>query len=525
VERGGWGKGNFKLIKGFIRNVSDRWGALLVGVWLTCLYLDSFIFPCIPIYQGDTAPIYLLEARKMLDGQMIYRDFFQFTLPGTQVVYCLLFKLFGVRAWIPSATLVVLGIALASVIVAVSRQVLSGRSAYLPSLLFLAFGFVTEPDPTHRWFSIVACMGALAVLLIKRSPARLAAAGALCGLATLFTQSSGLTAVLAFTTFLLWECRAQKLGRSWLVKAEMYLWSSFLATTVPPVLYLISKVGLERFINCTVVFLMKYWSKWYWGTFAVYMAQPPSLSVWLMPAALLVWLFIHALLPFVYVLFLVRYFRQARAHPDQPWDRLMLVSTVGVFLFVGVMFSPAWFRLISVAPPAMIVLVWLIESSKRLSRMLTHSIWAFALIVLAAQTVIVQAGWRGFLQSPTGRAALLNVDLFEKYRWILNHTRPGDYYFQADDCDQYFLLDLRNPAQVSFVVGGDYTRPNQVANVIESLEKYQVRYVMWSAWLDVPRNPGGNPRALAPLRAYLQAHYHPVRDFTDAVEEVWERSP
>jgi hypothetical protein len=269
---------------------------------------------------------------------------------------------------------------------------------------------------------------------------------------------------------------------------------------------------------------MKYWSKWYWGTYAVYMATPPSLPVWLMPPALLVWLFIYALIPFVYVLFLARYYREARVQRDEPWDRLVLVNTVGIFLFLGIAFSPVWFRLISVAPPGMIMLVWLIKSSKRLPQTLTKAIWAYALVVLVARSVIVQTGWKGYLQSPTGRAALLDPDRFEKYRWIVNHTRPGDFYFQADDCDQYFLLDLRNPAEVSFVTGGDYTRPEQVQNVIEMLEKYQVRFVMWSAWLDVPRSPGGNPRELAALRAYLSAHYHPVREFADDEEEAWERS-
>ncbi len=510
-------------MKSLLRRLLKRSGTLLFLGGLGCLYLNSFIVPCTPIYQGDTAPIYLLEARKMLEGQVIYRDFFQFAFPGTQVFYLLLFKLFGVRAWIPSAVWVLLGISLAWLCALASRHILAGWRVYLASLLFLAFGFVTEPDPTHHWYSTIACMGAIAVLMAKRNPARLAAAGALCGIATLFTQSRGVVAILALTTFLLWECRAKKLGWSWLLKAEMYLSTAFLATTLPPLAYLVWKVGLARFIWCTVVFVMKYWSKWYWGTSAVYMASLPSFPVWLMPLALSVWLFIYALLPFVYVFFLARYYRQVRVHPDEPWDRLMLVNTVGIFLFLGIAFSPAWFRLISVAPPGMIVVVWLIKSSKRLPRRLAHLVCAYALVILVAQSVIVQTGWRGYLETPTGRAVLLEPDHFEKYRWVLNHTKPGDYYFQADDCDQYFLLGLRNPAEVSFVTGGDYTRPEQVQNLVEALERYQVRFVMWSAWLDVPRRPGGNPKILATLRAYLGAHYHPVRGFADDNEEAWER--
>ncbi len=174
---------------------------------------------------------------------MIYRDFFQFTLPGTQVFYLLLFKLFGVRAWIPSATWVLLGIGLAWTCVVISKQLLSGVSVYLPSLLFLGLGFVTERDPTHHWFSTLACMAAIAILMPKRSPARLVAAGALCGLATLFTQSRGIVAIAGFATFLLWECRAKKQGWGWLFKAGMYLFIPFLATTLPVLAYLAWKVG------------------------------------------------------------------------------------------------------------------------------------------------------------------------------------------------------------------------------------------------------------------------------------------
>jgi hypothetical protein len=180
--------------------------------------------------------------------------------------------------------------------------------------------------------------------------------------------------------------------------------------------------------------------------------------------------------------------------------------------------------LISVAPTGLIVFVWLIKSSPKLPRAVTHFIAAYALVFLVAQSVIVQTSWRGYLQSPTGRVALLDPDRFEKYRWILNRTHPKDFYFQADDCDQYFLLDLRNPAEVSFVTDSSYTRPEQVQNVIEMLEKYQVRFVMWSVWLDVPRTRGADGSSVTPLRSYLRAHYHPVKEFADNLEEAWERS-
>jgi hypothetical protein len=515
---------NCNLVKSPHQTPLLRLRPLLYLVAAGCLYLDAFIFPHTPVYQGDTAPIYLLEATKMLEGQVIYRDFFQFTLPGTQVFYLLLFKLFGVRAWIPSALWVVLGIGLAWTGVVISKQLLSGASVYLPSLLFLGCAFITEPDPTHHWFSTLACMGAIAVLMPERSPSRLAWAGALCALATVFTQSRGIVAIAGFAVFLLWEWHAKKRDWGWLVRAGMYLVTPFLAMTLSLLAYLAGKVGPRLFFNCTVVFLMKYWSKWFWGTLYVYGADGPILPLWLEAPVLLLWIFMHLLLPFVYILFYVHYRRHAIACPEEPWDRAMLICIVGFFLFLGIASSPIWFRLISVAPPALILYVWLIKSPAKLPRTLTRLAWAGGLLALLSQSVIVQTGWKGYLQSPTGRAALLDPGHYEKYRWVLGHTHPGDFYFQADDCDEYFLLGLQDPAEVSFITDSRYTRPEQMQNVVAMLEKHRVRFVMWSAWLDVPRSPGADGSA-EPVRVYLRAHYHPVKGFDDQYAEAWERDP
>ena len=118
-----------------------------------CLYLKSFILPHTPICQGDSSPLFLLEAARLLRGQVIYRDFFEFALPGIQYVYFILFKLFGMQAWIPNAMFVLLGVGLAWTGVAITRHLMAGKRVFLPSLLFLGFAFISEPDPTHHWYS------------------------------------------------------------------------------------------------------------------------------------------------------------------------------------------------------------------------------------------------------------------------------------------------------------------------------------------------------------------------------------
>jgi hypothetical protein len=508
------------------KGLADRPGWLLAAAGLACLYLQSFLLPSTPIYQGDTIPVYLLEARRMLAGQVIYRDFFEFTLPGLQTVYLLLFKLFGVRAWIPNATFLLLGLGLAGVAAVISKRLMVGRLVWLPSVLFLAFAFSTERDPTHHWYSTLAAMAAVALLLEERSSWRLAGAGALCGLSTLFTQNRGGAVVLGIALFLVWEYRAKKQGWRRLLHAQFYLWAGFLATTPPVLLYFVGRVGLQRFLYCILIFPLKYYPYYYWNTPAVYMADPPVFPFWLEVPALSVWLFMHLVQPLIYLLFLARYLRQAKARPGEPWERLMLLNMVGIFLFLGIAFSPNWFRLCSVSLPALILFVWFLKGPGRIPRLILNLVWVWATLTLLAQPIIVQTGTRAYLDAPVGRLAFLDSNRYAKYRWVLDRTRSGDFFFQADDVDLYFPLGLRNPTEVSFVTPTPYTRPEQVRSVVEMLDKHRVRFVIWSAWLDVPReaSPGRDP--LGPLRAYLHAHYHAVKSFSDAdLQQAWERNP
>jgi len=497
----------------------------LLGAFAS-LYLKSFILPRTPIYQGDSSPIFLTEAVRMFQGQIIYRDFFELTLPGTQVAYLTLYKLFGIRSWIPSSVFVLLGVGLAWMGVAISKGIMRGKSVLLPSLLFLAFSFTSEPDPTHHWFNALAVMGALGLLINKRTPWRLAGAGALCGLATLFTQTKGVAAVVGLAAFLIWEVRSKGLKRRSLLKAVVCLFGSFLAITLAEIAHLIGAVGLERLTYCIGVFPLKYFSLWYWNTPRAYLSEVPNLSGILEAPALGIWLSIHILVPLIYVLFLVRWSRVAKTHPEEPWAGLMLLSLVGLFLFLSVASSPSWLRLCSGSLPALVVFVWFVKSSGRLSQVFMTLLWAAGISVLVAQCLIAQTDTRAYLDSRVGRLAFLEPERYEKFKWVQDHTHQDDFLFQASDSDMYYPLGLRNPTPVQFLTASGYTRPEQVREVVKSLERYRVRFVLWSVWLDIPRHPGFNEDNLASVRTYLDGHYHLVRNFGDPdYEQVWERNP
>jgi hypothetical protein len=502
---------------------SPRLTFLVVALSCIFVYFQVFVLPSTPrVASGDQA-IYLHDATRMLNGEIIYRDYDHFTFPGTDVVYAALFKCFGVRAWIPQAMLVVLGTSMVWLIIFVSQKLISGSSAYLPALLFITLPFSSYLDATHHWFSLVATMAALAILLEARTPTRLAWAGALVGIATFFTQSMALL-IVGFAVFLLWE--RVRTSEAWLelLGKEASLGAGFLATIAACLAYFVWTVGARQIFYYTVTFVAKYYPSDWFNNWRVYLTGRPQLHAWATwfdgPAFVL----IHLIVPLVYVVFFVVYAVKMRKQPSPVTRRLVLVNIAGLFLFLTIASAPAYSRLYAVSPPALVILVWLLKSFPGGSRALLKAAWVAVFIMLMARPLLMQVRWKAYLDLPTGRTAFYDPLLYEKCKWMSERTHPLDYFF--GDHLLSFTLQLRNAGRIPFLRPTDYTRPEEVADAIEGLDKYHVRFVSWYIGLDrendAARHPEGNH--LAPIRLYLREHYHVAQTFSNG-DQIWERNP
>ena len=484
------------------------------------LYFNVFILPATPIYDPLAVDqwFYLHNATRMLGGQMIYRDFFQYSPPGTELTYLALFRLFAVRAWIPNAMLVLLGSSLTWLCFFISRKVLTGLAAYLPGLLFLSVAFCSRLDATHRWYSVLAVTAATALVIEERNQKRVAGAAALCALGAFFTQARGLMAVTGLAIFLWWEHRKKgQVGRS-LLNAEAILAGVFSAVTLGLNVYFILAVGLRRFLWSIVIFGMKYYpAESGSNSLQTYMLSLPHPTNWRGFVGLPSWVLIHALLPLVYLLFFARCWGESKKRQGEPWERLVLVSLMGFFLFVGVAPAPAFARLCTVALPALIIWVWFLSSPGKFPSLARKVIWLCAVVVLVGPALHKQTKWRAYLNAPIGRVAFVWPEAYEYYKWLLFHTHPTEFIY---DCagQVYFFLGLKCPAQVQYLSGTDYMRPEQVRNVIESLDVHHVSMVLWCPYLDPGVDGIRADDHLGPLRDYLQTHYHPVKAFEDAVQ-------
>ena len=501
----------------------SQWMIPVVLLSALFLYLQVFILPATPRAATGDQAIYLHHAVRMLEGEMIYRDYDHFTLPGTDVVYVALFKLFGVRAWIPQAMLIVLGASTVYLIIFISRKLLSGTSVFLPGLLFITLLFTGYLDATHHWYSTVATTAALAVLLEERSVGRLVWAGILLGVATFFTQSMALLP-FGFALFLLWEHRRE--GQTWslLLNKEASLLASFIATITACLAYFVWKVGLKRLLYYTVVFVVKYYPADWFNTWRVYLTRPPSLHVWTAWPDLPAFALAHAIVPMVYLFFCATYVRKSRKESDELWNRLMLVNFTGLFLFLTVASAPAYSRLYAVSPPALVLLVWFLDSPRKVERTLLRLLWVTVFVMAIVRPLVTQIRWKAYLDLPTGRTAFVESVLYEKTKWIADRTRPCDYFF-GDQLMSFELL-LRNVSRVPFLRPTDYTRPEEVQDAMQGLEKHQVRFVSWYRGLEGQGRAGRHPEGnhLAPIRLYLHEHYHVAQTFANG-DLIWERNP
>ncbi len=95
-------------------------------------------------------------------------------------------------------------------------------------------------------------------------------------------------------------------------------------------------------------------------------------------------------------------------------------------------------------------------------------------------------------------------------------------FFQADWADAYIPLALQNPTPLPFVTDTDYTRPEQVQQVVRALEKSMCKLVLWTPDVDIPSQVPYSHDHLGPLRAYLRQRYHVIKTFPDG-KQVWER--
>ena len=482
------------------------------------LYLTLFVPPLTPsdLTFRDNG-IALSEAIRILHGQVIYRDFFDVHFPGTQFFYALSIRLLGPRAWIPNASLLCLGIGFLWASIVISRRLFSGATVLLPGALFLCLSFHSYLDPTHHWYSNLLIITAVAVLIERRSPKRLALAGGLCGLAAFFSQNHGPLAALGFAAFIWWEAARDGKNSRQIVRCESYFFVPFAAIFVASIGYVALAAGPRQFFQSTVLFAFKYWHATAdpnsWSDYGLFALIEDSLFYHHVPG--LRFLIVSILIPGVYFVAIVSHLRLWTISTDRQWRLVALISVVGLSLFVSVINSATVARLDTISLPGFVVLVWLV-ASKSWGDKIVKLLWIFVLFVMLRDVSIARRLWAPYVDTPSGKVAVYSPGARSYYRWLAHNTRPGEFVFNATyHSGLYFLFRLENPTKLWWLTPCNYTRPEQVSEVLRALETHQVRLILWYRDVDAMGCAPGTDH-IRPIRDYLHDKYRQIETFQDA---------
>lgn len=490
------------------------------------IYLHLFVLPATPIFYEEDHLYFVHDAWRMYEGEMIYRDFFQIMYPGGQVLYLLLFYIFGTKFWLVNAVIFLQAASHVGLALAISKRVFgSSWQAFLPPSLYLFFGFRwLGIDGTHRVLSPLFIYLAIFVLLKKRSLRRLIIAGALCGIASFITQQRGALAVGAIAVFLLCEAfKDRNLGRDFLI-SEFALLISFGLTLSILILPFIASAGTQTFFDYTFFFIRNYVQDSTGNYLSYFNNFRKIFEHGFLNSAVAI--FYCALIPFVYLISFLYLWRQRNNLEVKAKSEIFLISLTGFFLTLGT-FAPNPFRFFQIAVPALIVLAWLISQLKITSERAVRFAVAVLILTGAFLAVRLQASWeKNILPTRTGNVAFLSPAAMERYKWLAENTTDHEYVFEVYQCAVNFILQLRNPTQVTFLLNTGYTPVWQVTQSIENLERKKPRFIIWDGVWTRELETIEEGEHLGPLYDYLRRNYELKKEFTpynNREMQLWER--
>lgn len=499
--------------------------------WLVCLsgafaflvcVLRSFVLPHTPILSWGDGLGYATKGQRLAQGELPYRDFFDFVPTGTDLVYAGLFHALGVSLWVPIILMCVLAAATAGCLTWLSGRMLRPPFVALPALLFSGFVLWGSLDPTHHWFSTLAALGAIAALFDGVSSKRLFAAGLMCGVVASFTQSNGTAVLCALLVYLWYISRGSEQKLLWR-RSVLLCGAALLAFTATNGPFVIA-AGLHRWIADVIVFPLRYFgsvsaNNWH-GTIPDF-TDKKGLLKWI------VFPFLYLSVPVAYAWTLVPLLKRGRESGEEPrtshghGNQALLLAIVGLSLLVAVASAPSIRRLACASPPAMILLVWLLCSSGRRGQFAAKALAALSAAIALSLIVGVHRHRCYRLTLPAGKVAIFDSDIADVYNSMVQRTKPGQWFFGLPSLT--LPLGLRNPTPIEAPAPGDYTRPQQIAEVIAGLERTKTPLLLLRPSMYVPHLLGYRADHLQPFQFYLFEHYQRTSTFTTG-DEIWERS-
>ena len=452
--------------------------AVAAALLLHLVFFRGFVF-VFPFPSGSNG-VFFDEAWRLLAGQVMYRDFFEFVGPGTAHLDALVLALGGARIEAFGWAAIALGTVLAVVFHGLARRVARWPWRLLVPAAFLSLVYVPYTFGDHKWPAL--CCGALALAVLARdapvSPGRLAGGGALLGAGMLFTQDLGLGILAGVAAFLAWRRAGARAVATLLIAAAaplaltfaFFAWKAGAATVAYD--WLIFPLTRYRELNPFRL------------TISPSLRTLPRAAAQLALAAAGIWGAIAEL-------------RRGRA--GNGGAQLIALAGLGAFAATA---HRGWYPMGLAVQSALLIPIAVRHLAGAGSGARLAPLRAAALAVIAAGVLHGSLGfvaWRQLLQPLTleeHRAGRIwTARPMPELSWIESRTRPGDAVFLLPARGgHYFLTGTRDVTAFPYVIEGQHT-VEQAQAALDQIEAARPAVGIW----DQRPWPRSDPERAGPL--------------------------
>jgi hypothetical protein len=509
-----------------------EWAIALLLFIASCLYLRLF-YNFISFDRQDEG-IILQGAARIIQGQVLYRDFFTFYTPGSYYWMALLFRVFGTSILVGRAALMVYGGVYSSITFLLARRVASRANsllaAFAMTVICLPQGFVVVHNCDSTLWACLALYCAVRVLE-GGNELWIFATGSLAAVTCLTDQPKGVGLVLGLGVgFLILRMRRSGSALTW-TRERLAAWViGFCWPLIGTIIYFglnhalvdMAKAMWWPFTHYSTFAALPYgWVPW-WENAVKAVIQGSWASRFLAMLVFTPYL-LAAILPLVMVGVLG--FRGWRLCMNRTAGRrteyYVLVSAVGAGLLAPLLAThrPDTFHLITFAPISFIALAW-IFGEMDISSSHSGSLYSLCFLSVLASAVVcgialLLPNFNAHFRNQTRRGVLFSEKPNQVVPYMQHHLAPGQRILAYPYLPlYYFLTDTYNISKYEWVQPGLHTK-EEFNEVLSSLAGEQPDVVIFSPnsgeWLPIPY-PYTPPEAFAaqdPVTDFIQAHYRP----------------
>jgi hypothetical protein len=474
---------------------------LALGLLLCCAAYVDFLPRTL---GGSDEGIYLYEAKRLLRGDVFYRDIFDLITPGAHYLMAGAFALFGTSIdTARRADALVQGLIVLTTFASARMLGVRRTLAAAAGLAQVAVFQPAWPVASPHWLATL--LGLLFFPVFLAPPTRPLAfvAGALAGLLVAVQQQKGVAMIAGAVAFLVAE---RVLVRREAGSRLAPFVAGVAVITLPLAACLVLSAGATPVLQALVLHpLFNYTHlnqpQARWGSIGIF----PWYARYTFPAAL-------AVVPGLTLVAGVRAaVAIARRDDGENLRRALLLPILGLASIAAIAYYPDYAHLAFVGSVFAILAAELAETAFRARLLAGRPATAVVLALLVAtgaQLARVMIGsWRDFpfvYDSPFGRVRYHErheVDVVERARAVIDQSASRELFVYPFGAAFYLLTGTDNPTPFQFLPAA-YARPDQVALTIEILERRQVPYVI----VIVPMSSSD------PVLRYIAAHYARVED-------------